>query len=277
MYRWPLHLAAEAAWAGHPYGRALPGHEGSVGQLNAASLKAWHEDAALAARGVLVCVADADPDEMVAVVARRFTGLVERAAPDVAAPAWPTAPAERVDPRDKAQTALALMFPGPSRRDDSRFAATILAGIASGLGGRFFDELRDRQSLAYVVHFAPVVRQLAGAFVGYIGTSPEKEDVARAGLLQQIARLCEDPVSPEELRRAQTFTLGANAIRRESAAAVLADLADAWLYGTSLDEIARYEDRIRAVTAEDVRRVARQYLRAECRVEGIIRGAGRVV
>lgn len=277
MYRWPLRLAAEAAWAGHPYGRALLGHEGSVGQLNSAYLEAWHESAALSARGVLVCVADADPDETVAAVARRFTELAECPAPEVATPAWPRGVAERVDPRDKAQTALAMMFPGPSRRDDDRFAAMILAGIASGLGGRFFEELRDRQSLAYVVHFAPVVRQLGGAFLGYIGTSPEKEDVARAGLLHQIARLCEDPVAPEELQRAQTFALGSNAIRREAAAAVLADLADAWLYGTSLDEIARYEERVRAVTAADVRRVARAYLDADRRVEGIIRGAGRSV
>jgi len=33
-----------------------------------------------------------------------------------------------VEQRDKAQTALALLFPGPSRTDDARFASSMIAG-----------------------------------------------------------------------------------------------------------------------------------------------------
>jgi zinc protease len=96
-------------------------------------------------------------------------------------PAGPRATVTAVESRDKAQTALALLFPGPARADDDRFAAGLLAGIASGLGGRFFDELRDRRSLAYTVHAFAGARRLAGTFGAYIATSPAKEEVARAG------------------------------------------------------------------------------------------------
>ena len=68
---------------------------------------------------------------------------------------------QRVEQREKAQTALALMFAGPSRRDDARFATAMIAGVASGLGGRFFDELRDKQSLGYTVRLLDGARSRA--------------------------------------------------------------------------------------------------------------------
>jgi zinc protease len=170
-----------------------------------------------------------------------------------------------------------MLFPGPARDDDSRFAASILCGVVSGLGGRFFEELRSRQSLAYALTVMPMVRRLAGAFVAYIGTSPEKEDAARSGLLREFAKLCEEPVTPVELLNAQTYALGTHAIRRESAASIMGDLADTWLFGRSLVEIAEYEDRIRSVTADDILRVARQCFDPARRIEGVIRGAGKKV
>ncbi|MCC7195371.1 MAG: insulinase family protein [Gemmatimonadaceae bacterium] len=276
MYRWPLQLAGRSAWSGHPYGRSVLGTEQSLGRLGAAELEAWHAQCALSASGVLACVADAAPDDVAALLAERFAGLTDRPAARVARPQWPTGVTQHAESRDKAQTALAMLFPGPARRDDDRFAAAILSGIVSGLGGRFFEELRSRQSLAYVVHFAPIVRKLSGAFLGYVGTSPEKEEAARSGLLREIGRLRDGLVTPEELARARTYALGANAIRREAAAAVLGDIADAWLYGNSLDDIASFDANIRAVTEEDVRRVARECLDPGRRVEGIVRGSGKV-
>jgi zinc protease len=277
MYRWPVRLATEAAWGAHPYGRSVAGAETSVGALGAEALRAWHAAHAIAARGVVVCVADVDPDEVAGTLARHFGDLADRPAPEVPVPAWPAAMAVRAEPRQKAQTSFAMLFPGPGHRDPRRFAASLLAGVASGLGGRFFEELRDRQSLAYAVLVAPLVRQQAGAFVCDIGTSPEKEEAARAGFLAEFARLCDAPVTAAELERAKRFAVGANAIRRESAGAIMADLADAWLFGDSLAEIARYESAVMAVTAAEVQAVAGASFDPARRVEVVIRGTGRAV
>lgn len=278
MYRWPLRLATEAAWGGHSYGRSVLGSEASVGRMRAAVLREWHEAHAVAGHGVLVCVADASPDDAVAAIARRFGDLSERAAPMALTPDWPPEVVERVESRDKAQSAMAMLFPGPLRRDERRFAAALLAGVASGLGGRFFEELRDKRSLAYSVLVAPVMRRHAGAFLAYIATSPEKEAEARVGLLEQFARMCDEPVTERELAQARTYAIGSNAIRRESAAGVMGDLAEAWLFGETLDEIAQYDSRLSAVTAVDIQAVARASFDPSRRVEGAIRGkAGKTV
>ena len=212
-----------------------------------------------------------------AIVANEFGSLSPSTPLPLRPPHWPGQVSVRADSRDKAQTALAIAFPGPARADPDRFAARIIAGIGSGLGGRFFDELRDRQSLAYTVHAYTSEHQLAGTFMSYIATSPEKEEVARAGLLAEFKRLRDEPVSDEELERAKRFAIGSHAIRQESGGAVLGDMIDAWMLGSGLRELDEHDARIEAVTAEDVQRLACEYFDPSRRAEGIVRGVGRTV
>jgi zinc protease len=192
-------------------------------------------------------------------------------------PVWPESEVIRTESREKAQTAIALGFRGPSRTDPRRFAAQLTATIASGLGGRFFDELRDRQSLAYTVHAYTSEHELAGMFLSYIATSPEKEEIARQGLLKEFAKLREAAVSDEELARAKSYSVGAHAIRQESGASQLGEMLDAWMFGLGLGELTAYESMIESVTSADILALAREFFDPLRRVEGVVRGKGKVV
>jgi zinc protease len=272
MYRWPMRLAGEAAYAGHPYGRPVGGTEATLAALTPERVRAWHRQVTREAASVLALVGDVDPAEAAALLGAAFGELAAGPAPAVGRPAWPEGVVVREDQRAKRQTALAILFPGPTRRDPERIVAQLLAGVASGLGGRFFDELRDRRSLAYTVHaFAPA-RRCAGAFGAYIATGPAQEEEARAGLLAEFARLAEGGVTADELERAQTYALGTHAIARQSGGAVLADAVDAWLLGEGLGELAAYEGRVRGTTVDAVRAFAAARFDPARRVEGVVRG-----
>ena len=277
MFRYPMRLALEGAFAGHPYGRSPLGTEASLRRISAGEVRDWHRTRALEAPAVIAIVGDFEPDEAAAEVARHFPTLRMAPAAPAEAPTWPDRPVLAVESREKAQTALALLFPGPARRDEDRHTARILAGIASGLGGRFFDELRDRQSLAYTVHASASERALAGTFVSYIATGPEQEETARRGLLAEFAKLRESEVTAEELERAQVYAVGTHAIRQQNGGAVLGDLVDAWLVGEGLGELDRHDERVRAVTARGILALARRYFDEGRRVEGVVRGVGKVV
>ena len=80
-------------------------------------------------------------------------------------------------------------------------------------------------------------------------------------------------MTPKELEQAQTYAIGVHAIRQQSSAALMGELVDAYLFG-QLGELAEFESRVRAVTAEEMRAVARRYFDPERRVEGIVRGKG---
>ena len=277
MYRYPMRLATSVAFKDHPYGIPPMGTEDSLRSLTAANAREWHKSKVLESAVVIGIVGDVDPKAAADLVAREFSTMEPAKAPKIGKPRWAKSVKIAAESRDKAQTAIALAFPAPSRTDDSRFAASMIATVASGLGGRFFDELRDRQSLAYTVQAAVSEKRLAGMFLSYIATSPEKEGVARDGLLAEFAKLREQAVTPEELDRAKEYVVGAHAISQESGGALLGEILDAWMFGEGLHEILEHDSRVRAVSAEQMRDVAEKYFEAERRVEGIVRGVGRTV
>jgi zinc protease len=177
--------------------------------------------------------------------------------------------------RAKAQSAFAMIFPGPGRRAPERYAAEVWAAVASGLGGRLFEALRDRRSLAYTVLASAWQKARAGALVSYIATSPEREDAAREQMLAELRRFAEEPVAPGELARAVSYLAGQAQIRRQSAGALAGEILDAWISGDGLADLADPAAAYRAVTAEAVRSLAAASLDPVRRAEGVVRG-GRV-
>ena len=277
MFRFPMRLVMSGAYAPHPYSRSPLGTEESLAGLTAEDVRQWYRARLLGSSLVIGVVGDVVPEDVAGILARELGSLTPSTPRPLENPPWPRSENIVVEQREKAQTALALAFPGPSRLDERRFAAQLTATIASGLGGRFFDELRDRQSLAYTVHAYTSEHQLAGMFLAYIATSPEKEDIARQGLLNEFAKLATEPVTDDELARAKRYTIGSHAIRQESGAAILGDMLDAWLFGSGLRELAEHDARIDAVTQADILEMARTFFDPSRRVEGVVRGVGKIV
>lgn len=176
--------------------------------------------------------------------------------------------------RDKAQAALAMAFPGPSRRDGDHVAAQVWAAVASGLGGRLFEALRDRRSLAYSVVATAWEKARAGALLAYIATSPEREEEAREEMLRELERFTREPVSEVELGQAINYLSGQAEVSRQSGSAIAGEILEAWIAGTGLHELEAPAERYRAVTADDVLRVAARHLDRARRVEGVVRGSG---
>jgi zinc protease len=272
MYRYPVRLATAAAFEGHPYGVGTLGSDETLRAITVDGVRDWHARRVLGGSPVLAVVGDVDPDAIAEVMAGAFDALMAGTVVPATRPGWPAVGREVVEQREKAQTALAMAFPGPARSDETRTAAHLIATMASGLGGRFFDELRDRRSLAYTVQAFASERALAGMFVGYIATSPGREAEARAGLLAEFEKLRVEPVLEDELRRAQTYSIGAHGIRRQSGGAILGEMIDAWLFGRGLGEIEEYEARVLAVTPEVVLDVARRYFDPARVIDGVVRG-----
>ena len=271
MYRYPLRLASTTAYAGHPYGVPATGTEASLPLITRDAIQQWHRERVLSGAITIGVVAEGNPDDIAALVAGAFPALrhVDPKAPTV--PSWPAQAMEVVEPRDRAQSAIAMLYPGPGRQDPDRFAASLIGGIASGLGGRFFDELREKQSLCYTVHTFLSERWRAGAFVAYIATSPDKEAQARSGLLDEFRKIREGQVTAEELARAQTYAVGVHQIHMQSGGAVLGEMVDAFMFG-SLRELDDVDRNVRAVTLADIQRVAQTCFDPARRVEGIVRG-----
>jgi zinc protease len=277
MFRYPFQLAFAAAFGEEGYGLPVAGLPHTLPAITAADTRAWHRRALRGVRPVIIAVGDVDPDEASAVLAGAFAGAEARApvgglpALDWVAGAGGETPA-RVVSRDKAQAAIAMAFPGVARRHPDRAAVQVWAAVASGLGGRLFEALRDRRSLAYTVVASAWLKARAGALVTYIATSPEREDEAREEMLLELERFTREPVSGSELRQAVNYLAGQAEVSRQSGSAVANEILEAWVAGTGLGELADPAATFRTVTAEDVLRVAQTSLDPGRRVEGVVRG-----
>jgi zinc protease len=146
--------------------------------------------------------------------------------------------------------------------------------VASGLGGRLFEALRDRRSLAYTVVASSWQKASAGALAAYIATSPEREDEAREQMLMELRRFAEEPVTGVELAQAVSYLAGQAQVHRQNAASVAGELLDAWLAGSGLHELADPAAGYRAVTADAVQAMAAQSLDPNRRAEAVVRGTG---
>ncbi|MGH7628653.1 MAG: M16 family metallopeptidase [Gemmatimonadales bacterium] len=277
MFRYPFQLAFRSAFGEHGYGLPVGGLPETLAAIAPGDVRGWHADVVQRARPVIVAVGEIHPQRAADLLAAAFDDLPGRAATPLPPPhtwALGAAPLERAAAREKAQSALAMVFRGPERRNPRRHAADVWAAVASGLGGRMFEALRDRRSLAYTVMASSWQKGRAGALVMYIATSPEREEEARAAMLEELARFVREPLSDAELAQAVSYLAGQAEVRQQSGATVAGELLEAWLIGDGLDELADRGAPYRSVGAADVQDVAARYLVPAERAEGVVRGTG---
>ena len=282
MFRYPFQLAFAAAFGDEGYGLPVGGLPHTLPAITAADARAWHRRALRGVRPVIIAVGDVDPERASDAAGRaRSAGAEPRRGRPAPLPAldWVAGdggePPARVVTRDKAQAAIAMAFPGVARRHRDRAAAQVWAAVASGLGGRLFEALRDRRSLAYTVVASAWLKARAGALVTYIATSPEREDEAREEMLRELERFAHEPVSEGELRQAVNYLAGQAEVSRQSGGAVAE--RDPGGVDRRAPGSASWTDpaaAFRSVTADDVLRVAQRALDPERRVEGVVRGTG---
>ncbi len=138
---------------------------------------------------------------------------------------------------------------------------TIL-GSSPGFTSRIPRILRDEQGLAYTT-FSNITSSAGidpGRFVAYIGTSPANLGQALSGLRREITRIVEEPVTEEELAGAKAYLTGNFVFDFQTNSQIASFLIESEVYGLGFDYLQRYPERIRAVTIDDVARVARLHI-----------------
>jgi zinc protease len=277
MFRYPFQLAFRAAFGGQGYGLPASGLPETLEAIQPEDVRRWHANQMLGTRPVVIAVGETDPERTADMLAGIFGDLPARGAESIATVhpwALSVEPVERTAAREKAQSAFAMVFRGPSRRSPERHAADVWAAVASGLGGRMFEALRDRRSLAYTVMASSWQKGRAGALLTYIATSPQREGEARSAMLDELGTFAREPVSEGELSQAINYLAGQAEVRRQSGSAVAGELLEAWLIGEGLEELATPGAVYRRVTAAQVQAVAQRFLVPAERAEGVVRGTG---
>jgi zinc protease len=185
------------------------------------------------------------------------------------------APSVKVEIRDRKQTALVIGFLGPPAESPSSDSLVVIQNLVSGLGGRFFEELREKQSLAYTVSATHTRRVLDGSFSCYVATSPENEQRALDSLKQEFRRLIVTPASDEELVRARNYSVGIYRMHLQQRAEQVIEFAQSLIFGKSVDEIKRHPQDLLEVDQNLIKETAAKYFDLDRLSLGIVRALAK--
>ena len=265
-------LFARTEFERHPYRLTVLGEPEAVERIDAEALRRHSRAIVGAGRAALAVVGDVDPDEIARLVEARLEALPGEAPPIAMPPAEPRPVGIRQSEllKDRAQAHLVMGFRGLTVDDPDRHALELVAQLLAGQGGRLFLELRDRQSLAYTVSASNVEGLAPGYFTLYIATAPEKLDLARQGILEEIDRLVTEAPDQAELQHAIRFGIGSFAIDSQRSHARAAHMALDSIYGLGADHAAAYPEALARVTPDDVLRVARRVFRLDAYTESTV-------
>ncbi|PYO35635.1 MAG: peptidase M16 [Candidatus Rokuibacteriota bacterium] len=233
-------LFAERVWAGHPLGRPILGRWDVVRDLGRDVILSHFEEEYAPARIVVAAAGHLEHAQVVDLFAARFNGFRRQAVSRESAP--PTLhPGVHVVHKPLEQVHLVVGFPGLAENAPERYALYLLNDVIGGsMSSRLFQEVRERQALAYSVHSGAQSYRDTGLFYIYAGTDAANFAKVVKALMKELRALKKDGVRAEELRRAKEHLKGSLMLSLESTSSRMNRVAKQELrFGSffSLDEM----------------------------------------
>jgi zinc protease len=260
----------ELIYGTHPLHRPAQGYPETIERITRDDLLDLHKQFFAPNNAILSVVGDFKIPEILSFIERRFGqwSFQPVTMPSIDKPLRQKERREKLLTMAAQQSNIYLGHLGIERKNSDFYALQVLDTILGGGAGftaRIPQRLRDELGLAYTT-FASITMTAGidpGRFVAYIGTSPENTKLAIDGLLNEIRKIVVEPVSSEELQDAKDFLTGSFVFAFESSSQIARFLIQASVYDLGFDYGAKYPGFIKAVTADDINRVARLYLDTE--------------
>ncbi len=157
------------------------------------------------------------------------------------------------------QAHFVLGFPTFSFNDKRRPIAKILANVLGGMmSARLFEEIREKRGLAYYVRAGLDDFHDAGIFAISAGVVVTKIEDAIKVTLEELKKIAENPISPEELKRSKENIKGRIYLGLEDSQSVAQYLANNWLYLGKIKQPEETVAEIEKITAKQIQNLAAQ-------------------
>lgn len=262
-------LFDELLFGRHPLGREIAGTPRSVRRASHDRVvehwEQWYRPGNL----VLAAAGAIRHDDVLKIASAWFGGASGASGPTLlpAPLEAPTASAPgsvRVAFRRLSQGNLCVGMPGVARDHPDRWALELLGAVlGDGMSSRLFVELRERRSLTYDVSTFGTTYADCGTFGIHAGFDPEQAGPLLGAIIEQLERVVQEPISGSELERARAYTRGRLQLRMEETGAVAAWLGTGESLLPRILTVDEVIERLEALTADDLLRVARAYVRPD--------------
>ncbi len=248
----------------HPYGHSHTVILEELPLIKVEDIKEYYfKKSLIPDRMLFSVVGDIEREEVLKILEEKFNDIKQPNIADIEVPIPHLLQSKTVtiSREDAAQAQIVQGWIGPAISDEDFPALTVLNVIlgSSGLSSRLFIELRDKKGLAYNVRSSLESLKHLGLYTVYIGTAPNNIETCIEGFETEINRLKNELVSAKELEDAKTNYLGKRAFLHETNSQQAYYLGYYDIMGLSAQYDARIEEKIKAVTSEDIQRAANRY------------------
>ncbi|MGV3707823.1 MAG: M16 family metallopeptidase [Gemmatimonas sp.] len=246
------------------FARLAGGDEKSMEKLDRDTIVKFHAEHFRPNATALMVVGDISADAALALAESNFGSWEGKAPPirePVDKPRYNEARIHVVAKSDAPQSELRIGHVAVPREHPDYFPIVVMNAILGGLfSSRLNLNLREVHAYTYGAHSAFDWRRAASPFE--VSTAVETDITADAvrEALSEIAKMREAPVTEAELSLATSYLDGVFPIRFETTAAVAGGLANVEIFRLPDTYFDTYRDKVRAVTADDVLRVAKEHL-----------------
>ena len=247
-------------WKDHPLGKPILGTPQSVRRFDSTMIRDFYRSVYSPTNLVVTAAGHLTHEGLTALVRQYFDSLP----PGADAPSDPLPSTHaRIALRNKKsleQVHLCLGVPSYPLPHHERFACYVLNTLlGGGMSSRLFQNIRERQGLAYAVFSELNPYRDTGCLSIYAGTSVESARQVVESITTEFRQLKGDRVSDEELRRAKDHLKGSLMLGLESTASRMSNLARQEMYFGRFFTLDELVESIESVTAEDVRRIAQTF------------------
>lgn len=247
-------------WKDHPLGNPILGTPQSVKRFDQDKIRSFYS-AVYAPSNLIVTAAGNLTHDGLVNLSREHLECLPSAPPAVEEQVPATH--ARIALRNKKaleQVHLCLGVPSYPLPHPERFSCYVLNTLlGGGMSSRLFQNIRERQGLAYAVFSELNPYRDTGCLSIYAGTSIESARKVVESITNEFRDLKAQPVGEEELRRAKDHLKGSLMLSLESTSSRMSNLARQEMYFGrffSLDELV---ESIEAVSASDVQRIAQTF------------------
>src|SRR6202453_5018288 len=162
------------------------------------------------------------------------------------------------------QVQICIGVPSHPIAHERRYASYILNTLlGGGMSSRLFQNIRERQGLAYSIYSDLNPYRDTGCMAVYAGTSLASAAKVVKSVVNEFRDLKNNPVPEEELRRAKDQLKGSLMLSLESSTARMSNLARQEMYFDHFQDLDELIEKIEAVTVEDLQILAKEFFKTE--------------
>jgi predicted Zn-dependent peptidase len=257
-------LFTRGFWPEHALGRPILGTPETVKNFSREGLRSRFQKWFAPDHIIVTAAGNVTHEQVLALVEKEFGNLKPSGEPEPESIPTTAAPIQVQSKRDLEQVHLCVGVPSIPLADERRFAVAVLNNLlGGGMSSRLFQNIREKNGLAYAVFSELTPYSDAGMLSVYAGTAKETVAQVLDMTIAEFRAMKESPVTEEELLRGKNHLKGSLMLSLESTSSRMSNLARQELYFhrfATMDEILASID---AVTGEQVQSLAQDFFQTD--------------